>query len=484
MEGSDAAHGNNKKNHRIVVALTILVLGQLPFFTAIAETDTPGSKESPLATTSPTAPTIRGAVKILEDLRAGQRAFQPTEEGCYSSSPGEGWQKSKCISAPRRPYPAARGVRPTIVGNGNDASATTSAPIYSAVGSFDSVNDVTSETGMVGNTGPSVANAFSLQLNSQTFQTPLCKGRPLGCVGWQQFVYSNDCGNNIGCTFIQYWLIGYGTPCPKNWLTFGGTPAGAPGCYLNSDAVVVPRQTIHQLSTMALNGNAATHRDTVIFYLSNTLYLAAAPASNLNLAQNWSSAEFNVFGDGGGGQANFNSQSTIVVRTSVSSGSVSAPTCNGNGFTAETNNLNLVPATGTPPGPGKLPAIVFTESGNGSVVSPCAAASTVGANFNGEHVVYTYCIGDEINKVGSRCTGIQKPFDCTYRSQDWWLGEGVCRSEKYTFFKTMRTGDPLGGHGCGYSYGLMFCTNADSSDRLCGPSDDRYGCAAGPVKYP
>src|SRR5262249_51921234 len=156
-------------------------------------------------------------------------------------------------------------------------------------------------------------------------------------------------------------------------------------------------------------------------------------------------------------QANFNSGSTIVVRTSVNSGSWTAPSCAGGGFTGETNNLYFVKAS-TTPSPGVLPAIVFTESSAASTTSPCDSATPVAPV---RQVVYTYCIGEyEVIAEGGCQNNPQKYWDCWHTSQDFSLGEGVCHSEKYNFYKTMRTRDPVAGDECGYSYGLMFCSDA------------------------
>jgi hypothetical protein len=461
------------KEHLRTVVVTSLLAG----FPAFAQTETPPTDQR-----APTAMTTeQQAAKNLEVWRAARRGLLPTKEGCYTSSyPSDEWQSATCVTAPQRPYPAARGRRPDFVGNGTDASVTPAGLIYSAVGSFDLVTGVTSESGQVDNTGPSVANAFSLQLNTQTFQTPLCNSS--GCVGWQQFVYSNACGDDA-CVFMQYWLIDYVQPCPRNWTPFSGD--GAPGCYINSNAVLVSRQPIQNLREMTLNGNAAPGSiDTVIFHVGNTLYLASGADGVLQLSQHWQSAEFNVVGDGGGGQANFNSGSSIVVRTAVDSGSALPPACSPNGFTAETNNLYLAPASAIPPvSRGTLPAIVFMENSIASATPPCDAAFPLGTRFGSRpHVVYTYCIGQYT--VGGGCNGNQQKYwDCGHNGQEFPLGEGVCYSGGYTFFKTMRTQPAVGGNLCGYSNGLMFCTDADTPDRLCDASDSRYGCAAGPVSY-
>jgi len=60
----------------------------------------------------------------------------------------------------------------------------------------------------------------------------------------------------------------------------------------------------------------------------------------------------------------------------VDNGTTNAPTCLGQGFTGETNNLNFA----SPPAanPGAFPAVVFTESTSGTATSACASATSVG----------------------------------------------------------------------------------------------------------
>ena len=79
-----------------------------------------------------------------------------------------------------------------------------------------------------------------------------------------------------------------------------------------------------------------------------------------DLESQWQEVEFNVFGDGNGDQAVFNSGSTVDVRTSVASGDNSGPSCDLNTFTGKSNNLTLV---NTPPPAVKetLPALLFSE---------------------------------------------------------------------------------------------------------------------------
>jgi hypothetical protein len=302
-----------------------------------------------------------------------------SKKGCFTSSyPSTGWQEVPCKTAPARPYPPARGPRPNTVGNGNDVSAQVTGQISTAVGSFDSVTGVTSESGTTGG-----ANAFSLQLNANFFNTSVCNGatNPSQCLGWQQFVYSNVEGPHLA--FMQYWLINYGSTCPSGWFAYQGS------CFTNSNAVSVPAQTIANLGNLSLLGAANSGgMDTFIMATGSDLHSVQNEDSVVNLSQGWQEAEFNVVGDCCGSQANFNSGSTIVVRTSVDHGSPNAPSCYGGGFTGETNNLSFANAPTAERG--TSPAIVFTESSAGTA-SACASATSVASgaltdthDFNGD----------------------------------------------------------------------------------------------------
>jgi hypothetical protein len=255
--------------------------------------------------------------------------------------------------------------------------------ISEAIGSFDSVTGVTSVD------DPNGVSGFSLQLNANFFTTPTCNGAANSsiCQGWQQFVYSNT-----GIAFVQFWLIQYNTKCPAGWAAF--TPQGTTeiDCFLSSAGVSVPVQTVENLASLSLTGQAnAGGTDTIIMATGSNLYSAQNDDSVVNLAQGWQKAEFNIVGDCCGSEATFNSGSTIVVRTSVDYGSPNAPSCSGEGFTGETNNLFFVQASAVPPSE-SLPAVVFTQSSTSSKTLPCNSATEAAASskladthdFNGD----------------------------------------------------------------------------------------------------
>jgi hypothetical protein len=314
------------------------------------------------------------AVSVRQEV-VRRRAWHATmlrtplpKKGCFNATyPTTAWEDASCVQAPKRPYD---------VGNGTDFTAAVAAGnlISSATGSFDSVTGVTSETGTTFGANcaspvPNVADTFSLQLNTNRFNSAACKGGAAGCQAWQQFLYSSS--SNI--VFMQYWLIGYGPTCPSSAWNSVNLLGGS--CYLNSPAASVPAQTIANLGSMSLTATASAAFDTVKLLTTGDVpsFSASNQDSVLNLAQSWGGAEFNVFGDSCSSQAVFNPGSTMVVRTEVNSGASIVPACQLNGFTGytgETNNLNLV---GTPAAASSSsPAIVFTQSYAAGAPPSCA----------------------------------------------------------------------------------------------------------------
>jgi len=334
--------------------------------------------------------------------------------GCYHASyPALQWRAVKCAIPPKFPdAPAsapgsARGAVPATVGGNDDYSAQVPGLISEATGSFKGVSPGITETGLVDNNNqnPPVANAFSLQLNSGFFSTPACSGssNPSSCQGWQQFLYSY-CDSTIGCSsptgivYIQYWLRNYGSTCPSGWMT---TPQVPGDCYLNSpNGASLPPLTAGDLATAQLSGMAASGgEDGVLLSVGSgqaSLYTPGPNSDNvLDLAPAWNTTQWGVYGDGGGGEANFAASTTLEALTAVTTTSSQAPACvpvpNG-GLTAETNNLNLTstPALGKEPSP-----TIASKQTNGTPgsASCVAAPASGGLNADGDAQVHSVSCG-------------------------------------------------------------------------------------------
>ena len=270
--------------------------------------------------------------------------------GCFEASyPTLQWNKVECVVAPDIQFiPRSGRGNGLTVGDGHDyAAEITSGLIKKTVGTFPKVTGVKSEQGVYG------ANSYSLKLNSDFMNTKACNGakNPSQCLAWLQYVYSSD----FTSAFMQYWLINWDTTCPSGWNSYGGD------CYTNSTAVGVPKEVISKLKTLEISGSAvAGGLDTLIMYVGTTAYKTTGRDSVVYLATAWTESEFNIVGDGGGSEANFNSGSSITVKIAVKNGTTNAPVCASNaGTTGETNNLNLGSCSGHS---GAKPYIKFTES--------------------------------------------------------------------------------------------------------------------------
>ncbi len=326
------------------------------------------------------APPTQASLKAWHDQIA--KVPHPSANECYTAKyPRLVWQAIKCATAPSIPMPPKPGPRPLVVGNGNDVAAQApSGFISETTGSFENVVNVTSESSPIGNVGPPVADAYTLQINTEFFVSTACVLSPNpGCRGWEQFVYAND--GSSGFVFIQYWLIQYNAACPAGgWNQFQFTGDPDIYCYRNSPgAAAVPNQPITNLHNLELTGTVSAVADSVTLFDGVMGY--STPGSNsVDAASGWRIAEFNVFGYGGnsdgGSTASFNAGASLDVRTRIIYGGGDPPICVAQGFTAEKNNLNFaLPApAATQPGP----AVIVHLDETGPAVANCSAATVVG----------------------------------------------------------------------------------------------------------
>jgi hypothetical protein len=263
-------------------------------------------------------------------------------------------------------------LRDGVVGNGNDYLLTSSTPIISARGSFPIADITTAQPGS------------SLQMNTNTFSSPKCEGRP-GCQGWQQFYFNLENGRiGRGEAFIQYWLLGFFTPgddpkapCPGTFIRDGD---GSPNCRLNSDSAYVPTQHLVNLGNFHMSGSTRDGFDTVTMSVSPRTYYVFMQPSFLGLSNQWTHVEFNAVGDCCGSQAHFGDGTTVGVRIDVDTGTAAAPTCSldADGATGETNNLSLVDGSCCAFS-GAKPGITFMQSNVANRQAPFCLLNDVNA---------------------------------------------------------------------------------------------------------
>ena len=323
------------------------------------------------------AAATQGSIRTKAQWQAAIAHVRQPGKGCYHAAyPALQWHAVTCTAAPRFPLAPARSAGsatrggPMTVGNGHDYSAVVTGLISQAVGTFNNVSAGITERGKVGNAGLRVANAYSLQLNTQFFSgSPACSGssNPANCLAWQQFVYTYQ-NHTTGYVYMQYWLINYNATCPAGWFTY------STDCYTNSSAATTPGGplTAADLATLKLTATAVSGgNDGVSLSVGGGTATAVTNSdSEIDLASSWNTTEWGVFGDGGGGEAYFGTNTTLEPQTVLTDGLHVAPRCVREGFTAETNNLKLTttPALGTVPSP-----TMASEQTNGtSTTASCA----------------------------------------------------------------------------------------------------------------
>jgi hypothetical protein len=315
---------------------------------------------------APAGPLLRNAGPPLEDTAspefqarlAWRRAIaqKPTPKpGCFTMAfPSTEWTETPCSTATPRPHPLRLVDGPLSAGRGNSPVLTTDT-IFSATGILAQVSGVTSES------DPTGAGHWSLQLNTNTFNSPLCGGQA-GCSGWEQFIVDNP-----GNVYVQYWLKGHANPCPAvpsgfsgGWNYYAGAPGQASGCYINGNQNPAPQQGLDGLQSLRLTGGASAVAQTSRIEIANGFFVVSTDAGDpLSIGRNWNQAEFNIFGVANGTNITFNEGASIIVQIEGEFGEV-PPKCVVGGFTAETNNLNPISPCEEFSG-GIEPGVRFTE---------------------------------------------------------------------------------------------------------------------------
>lgn len=368
---------------RLGLFSALLAATLAPSVSPAAETKKPTADAATAATAAKPIPMLSvQEFRKQQDWRAAIATTPKPKKGCFTAQyPSTEWKEVPCVDGPDYPMPPRSGIVPQTVGNGNDVAAQApSGFISTAVGSFDALTNVTSESGQIAASGPSIANAYTLQINTDFFKTSVCAASPSSaCRGWEQFVFEN---NNVSHrAFIQYWLIDFNTTCPATWQQVNsGSDIFCVTLSNSSGAVSTPAVPVTNLGQVTLTGTASAASDGITMTIGGTAFSRVGD-NKVNASAGWSIAEFNVLGDGGsavgvGSQAGFNAGAALQTRTRIIYGGNAPPNCVAQGFTAETNNLSFGPTAPAPSAPG--PALLFNESIVGGSPANCAATTAVG----------------------------------------------------------------------------------------------------------
>jgi hypothetical protein len=357
--------------------------GALPLAAAHAETPTPATQHP------------RPSVEQRRTFETRMASIHPVKPGCYQAHfPEERWVETKCLAPPRTPNPRHVGPRPNTVGAGTDWFATVSSGNISQVtGSFDKVSGVVQILGPIGGVTSVVhPNAYAIQMNSNDYTASNC-GTLTKCA-WVQFIFSQTQCGSTPCVFIEYWLLNHNSTCPTTpkgspaWSYYDGSvPNTVPGCYLNVYGAGSSAVPLSDLASLRVIGQTGGGNDTVTASdASGTLSSVTNPSIS-NLETGWTGVEYQLVGDCCSTETFFTSTTTasLTLRVATVNGTTNAPSCGSSfaGATAETNNLNLT--GGCTPVSGATPAIVFTETGGGSLPPGVSVGDPHLTTFHGAH---------------------------------------------------------------------------------------------------
>jgi hypothetical protein len=317
-----------------------------------------------------------GVAKAVDPDRVKRQAWRSVmskspvaDKGCFHASyPNLVWEKVECEQRPGRAHPIPREPAtelPFTVGGASaiDYGAQSQGLILAALGSFPVAKAPAVESvGVSAYSGGAVLgnNEYSLQLNTNNNGvTAACAGHPI-CEVWQQFIYSTDLVSpGKAAIFMQYWLMDwFDKTCPTGWRMNG------PNCFKSSPYTVVPDIPIANLDDVSLAGiTAAGSLDAVDLYYGTEGYRQTNSDSVLDMATVWTSAEFGVYGDGGGSEALFYDGASLTVQLALIDGTEAAPVCRSPfSTTGESNDLTLGPCQSGVDYLG-FPYIEYTETG-------------------------------------------------------------------------------------------------------------------------
>ena len=297
--------------------------------------------------------------------------------------PSHAWQDVPCAPAPKHtlptthPSPTHPAVAELVGGGAGDFHAQSANSIVSAQGLFEPGSGIANVTSVATGATPPCSNAslpneYSIQLNTNTFNTSACT--TAGCVGWQQFVFSNSSSGSL--VYMQYWMIGHGPNCPQGWNASGNS------CFKNSDQASGPFQDVSKLADFRLYATAADPnaggRDSLYVHLPTGEMIGATGDANvLGLNGHWNLIEFNVFGNHCSRQANFNAGVSLTAVVQYIDNTNQPPTCPNGSTTGEMNSLSVVNPCCQLGGMHQGPGIIFTESNVAGTKSFCDCPSNL-----------------------------------------------------------------------------------------------------------
>ncbi len=215
------------------------------------------------------------------------------------------------------------------------------------------------------------SNAYSLQINTNTFSCNNAFTGGVAATCWEQFVYLNcpniSCLDDAGSTgygdqenvFIEYQLLGYlntHSGCPSEGIPNGqGWNHNGEDCIADTTHQTATGEPPSNLGNLVLTASVGGGVQTVSLLDTSTgQSWSTSEADIMDLAPSWTQAEANVVGWVDGARANFSAGTSITVTSTFAPASGQAsfvPSCilggtsDPAGTTGETTNLTLGPCS-------------------------------------------------------------------------------------------------------------------------------------------
>jgi hypothetical protein len=321
--------------------------------------------EAATATSSPArAAATESAPTTHAEWRKALLTNHASKRGCFrATEPSLTWEEMPCGPATNAPHrvperllsrepstgpgvtpPAA--VEHLISGtNAFNVSVAGQGTLADALGWFPFESGGTGESDNNGSAIAPGGNSYELQLNTNTFPTPACNGQS-GCQGWEQFIY----GANEQQAYIEFSLVGYSGSCPAPYGNSYSISGGRQVCFYNTDYLSPPSVAASNLNKGVMlhaetTNNAVGSPTDYMDFDDGTTVHELIEFSELGLASAWTSAEFNIYGDGNNTQAFFGNPTSLQVQVDTTlkgSTSTAPPSCSSVGQgTSESNTLFL-----------------------------------------------------------------------------------------------------------------------------------------------
>jgi hypothetical protein len=281
--------------------------------------------------------------------------------GCFNVTyPSTTWISEPCAVGAVGVPPPVQGPRSTLTTT--DKQANSRVPIAPQAGGFggdddayaggsfieDAVGWFSTETGFSSETDDHYgSNSYSLQLNTNTHPCSSAYFTSNDC--FEQFVFYQQ--GSTSQVYIQYWLIGYGSPCPSEpgiivWSSSNGS------CYGDGPITNTIFESPANLAGSSMTGYSTVQgnaQDAIKFCdASGNCYQSSIFGTILYLANWWTVSEFNVFGAQNLSEAVFapsGNTFSLIVNNELfgTSGGQLTASCDltDGSFTGETNNLSI-----------------------------------------------------------------------------------------------------------------------------------------------